>query len=249
MKILILTAGYATRLYPLTIDTPKPLLEVGGKKMIDRILEKAAPQEGVDGIYVITNGKFFSHFKAWAEGSKHKEKITVINDNTFTNETRLGAIKDIALAIDEACIDDDLLIVAGDNLFEFDLKGFVGFGKKNVDGVLVALYDIKDLDAAKRYGVVSIDNSGKVTDFEEKPQSPKSTLISTGVYFLPKGKVQSIKKYIQGAGNKSDQPGFYVSWMCKNDKVYGLAFHEDWYDIGDIDSYRKADEEYLKKRR
>ncbi len=249
MKILVLTAGYATRLYPLTIDTPKPLLKVGGKTIMDRILDKAASQDGVDGIYVITNGKFFPHFKAWAEGSKYKAKISVINDNTFTNETRLGAIKDIALAIEEGRIDDDLLIVAGDNLFEFDLKGFVGFGKKNVDGALVALYDIKDLEAAKRYGVVSVDSSGKVTDFEEKPQSPKSTLISTGVYFLPKGKVQSIKKYISSPGNKSDQPGFYISWMCKNDKVYGLAFHEDWYDIGDIDSYRKADAEYLKKGR
>lgn len=249
MKILVLTAGYATRLYPLTLNTPKPLLEVGGKKMIDRILEKCASQEGVDGVYVVTNGKFFGHFKAWAAGSPHRAKISVISDNTFTNETRLGAIKDIALAIDEGRIDDDLLIVAGDNLFEFDLNGFLAFGRKNPDGVLVALYDIKDVEAAKRYGVVSIDKTGKVTDFEEKPQAPRSTLVSTGVYYLPKAKVVSIKKYISSPGTKSDQPGYYISWMAKNDKVYGLAFREDWYDIGDIESYRKADQEYSKKGR
>ena len=248
MKILVLTAGYATRLYPLTLNTPKPLLEVGGKAMIDRILEKCA-REDVDGIYVVTNGKFFRNFKAWAGTSKYKEKISVINDNTFTNETRLGAIKDIALAVDEKKIDDDLLVVAGDNLFEFDVKGFIGFGKRNTDGITVALYDIKDIGSASRYGVVSVDKDNKVVEFEEKPKTPKSTLVSTGVYFIPKGKVGSIKKYISSPGTKPDQPGYYISWMAKFDKVYGLAFREDWYDIGDIESYRKADEEYKKKGR
>lgn len=249
MKVLVLTAGYATRLYPLTLNTPKPLLEVGGKKMIDRILERAASYEGVDGVFVVTNGKFFDNFKAWSGTSPYKDKISVINDNTFTNETRLGAIRDIELAIDQGKIADDLLIVAGDNLFEFDLKGFIGFGKKNTDGILVALYDIKSIESAKRYGVVSIDKDNRVTDFEEKPPQPRSTLVSTGVYFIPKAKVGSIKKYIQAPGTKPDQPGYYIKWMCQNDKVYGLAFREDWYDIGDIESYRKADEEYKKKGR
>jgi glucose-1-phosphate thymidylyltransferase len=224
-------------------------LEVGGKKMIDRILEKCAAEEILSGIYVVTNGKFFENFKTWAAASRYKDKISVINDNTFTNETRLGAIKDIELAIDRGGIDDDLLIVAGDNLFEFDLKKFIDFGKRNADGILVALYDIKEIEAAKRYGVVSIDKSGVVTDFVEKPPEPKSTLVSTGVYFLPKEKVKSIKKYVSSPGNRSDQPGYYISWMVKFDKVYGLAFREDWYDIGDIESYRKADGEYLKKGR
>ena len=249
MKILVLTAGYATRLYPLTLNTPKPLLPVGGKPMIDRILEKCASQEGVDGIYVVTNGKFFDSFKAWAATSEYKGKISVINDNTFTNETRLGAIKDIALAIDQKKIEDDLLIVAGDNLFEFDIERFLSFGKRNTDGITVALYDIKDIGSATRYGVVSVDKANLVTDFEEKPQAPKSTLVSTGVYFIPKGKVGTIKKYISSPGTKPDQPGYYMSWMVKSDKVYGLAFREDWYDIGDIESYRKADEEYKKKGR
>ena len=249
MKILVLTAGYATRLYPLTLNTPKPLLKVGGKPMIDRILEKCACQAGVDGIYVVTNGKFFDSFKAWAEKADYKAKISVINDNTFTNETRLGAIKDIELAADRMNIDDDLLVVAGDNLFEFDIKKLIGFGKKNSDGITIALYDIKDIGSASRYGVVSVDKANLVTDFEEKPKAPKSTLVSTGVYFIPKGKVATIKKYISSPGTKPDQPGYYISWMAKFDKVYGLAFREDWYDIGDIESYRKADEEYKKKGR
>jgi glucose-1-phosphate thymidylyltransferase len=249
LKLLILTAGYATRLYPLTIDTPKPLLPVGGKAMIDRIIEKTADAARADAIYVVTNGKFFDKFKDWAKGSKYAAKITVVNDNTYTNETRLGAIKDMSLAIDQQKIDDDLLIVAGDNLFDFDLGGFLKFGREHTDGVLVALYDIKSVEAAKKYGVVSIDANGKVTDFEEKPEKPKSTLISTGIYYLPRGKVSSIKAYITNQAKRSDQPGYYVSWMSKNDRVYGLAFREDWYDIGDIDSYRKADEEYKRKGR
>jgi glucose-1-phosphate thymidylyltransferase len=249
LKVLVLTAGYATRLYPLTLDTPKPLLEVGGRKMIDRILDKCASHEGVDGIYVVTNGKFFDHFKIWADSSKYKNKIKVINDNTFSNQTRLGAIKDIELAISQGNIADDLLIVAGDNLFEFDINGFLAFGKKNRDGILVALYDIKDIKAAKKYGVVSIDKDNKVVDFQEKPAEPGSTLVSTGVYFIPKAKVLSIKKYISSPDAKVDQPGYYISWMVKFDRVYGLAFREDWYDIGDIESYRKADEEYKKKGR
>jgi glucose-1-phosphate thymidylyltransferase len=250
MKILILTAGYATRLYPLTIDTPKPLLEVGGMKMIDRILEKTARfVKESDSICVVTNGKFFNNFDEWCRASDCMEKICIINDRTTSNETRLGAIRDIELAIKEKNIDDDILIVAGDNLFELDIGKFLEFAKEKTDGVSVALHDIKDIGAAKRYGVVTIDAHHKVTEFEEKPEHPKSTLVSTGIYFIPKEKLGSLKEYIRTQAHKSDAPGYYISWLSKNDKVYGFAFDEDWYDIGDIESYKKADQEYHKKER
>jgi glucose-1-phosphate thymidylyltransferase len=164
-----------------------------------------------------------------------------------TNEARLGAIRDMELAIREASIDDDLLVIAGDNLFDLDLTAFLKFAKSHNDGVCVALYDVRSLEAAKKFGVVRIDGTGLVTDFEEKPQNPKSTLISTGIYFFPRHEVAGLREYVNLEGAKLDAPGYYIRWLSAKNKVYGFPFSEKWYDIGDLESYKRADEEYTKK--
>lgn len=249
MIVIVLAAGYATRLEPLTLTTPKPLLPVAKKLIIDRILDKVAAIEGgVASVCIVTNAKFFKNFESWAKGSKGRARISLVNDGTTSNENRLGAIKDLDLVIRTEAIADDVLVVAGDNLFDFDLNKFLNFAKGKPDGVSIALHDIQSIDEAKSFGVVRIGEDCKVVDFAEKPERPASTLISTGIYYFPKEKLSFITKYI-GMQNKVDAPGYYIGWLSKADNVYGFAFSEDWYDIGSIESYKKADKEYLEKER
>ncbi len=246
MKVIILAAGYAVRLQPLTLNMPKSLLPVGGRTIIDRILDNVSGIDGWDHAYVVSNGKFFGKFEEWLKGTPLKDKITLINDGSTTNDNRLGAIKDMELVINSGSIDDDTLIIAGDNLFDLDLGRFVSFARAN-DGVSVALYDIGSIDLAKSFGVVKLDKDNKVADFEEKPQNPKSTLISTGIYYFPKNKLPFIHKYVK-MHSKLDAPGYYIGWLCKEDKVFGFSFLEDWYDIGNIESYNKADSKYTNNK-
>ncbi|MDD5428825.1 MAG: nucleotidyltransferase family protein [Candidatus Omnitrophica bacterium] len=247
MTLVILAAGYAVRLQPLTTNTSKSLLTIGNKKIIDRILEKTLDVKGIGSVYIITNSKFFKNFSDWLHGSKHEKKISLICDGTTSNENRLGAIKDLEFIIKEEAITDDMLVVAGDNLFEFDLAAFLEFAKAR-DGVSIAVYDVGSLDLARNFGVVKTDAEGRVVDFEEKPEKPKATLISTGIYYFPKDKVAFINEYVK-MQNKLDAPGNYIGWLAKRDKVYGFAFSEDWYDIGTMESYKKADEEYINKEK
>jgi len=224
----------------------KSLLPVGGKPIIDRIIDKVTAAGGVSVIYIVTNAKFFESFGDWLKSSRHKKIIALINDGTTDNENRLGAVKDMELAISRKAVSDDLLVVAGDNLFGFDMAEFIKFAKGHIDGVSVALYDIADREAAGRFGVVAVDDRCRVTDFEEKPARPKSTLISTGIYYFPKNKVGFIKEYVR-MRTCPDAPGHYIGWLSKRDKVYGFKFIEDWFDIGNIESYEKADKKYSNK--
>ena len=248
MKVIILAAGYAVRLQPLTLNTPKPLLTIGGKAMIDRILDKIAPIKGWDRAYVVTNAKFAGNFNDWRAASRYKDKIEVINDGSTTNDNRLGAINDMELVIKDKAIDDDILVVAGDNLFDFDLGSFIEFARARQDGVSIALYDVGSVQLCRNYGIVALDSSAKVIDFEEKPQAPKSTLASTGIYYFPKNKLAFIEKYVT-MRNKLDAPGYYIGWLSVTDKVYGFKFLEDWYDIGNIESYKKADAKYTEREK
>ncbi len=213
---------------------------------MDRIMERIAGLGGSDRIYIVTNARFAGKFSDWVGQSAEKSRISVINDGSTTNENRLGAIGDLDLVIEGNSIDDDVLVVAGDNLFDLDLKKFLEFARARTDGVSIAAYDVGDVALAKNYGVVKLDAGGRVIDFEEKPPQPKSTLTSTGIYYFPKNKISFIKEYVK-MQDKLDAPGYYIGWLAKNDRVYGFSFLEDWYDIGNIESYRKADMKYTKK--
>ncbi len=239
MKILILAAGYATRLYPLTKNWPKPLLLVKETPILTHILKKLEQLKSTDEILIITNNKFYDHFKDWEQGCKSKIKIRVINDKTTSEKDRLGSIGDINYVISNYSINEDILVVGGDNLFSFDLKKFVTFAQSKKDDCIIGIYDIKDHSLIKHYGVVTIDKNKRVIDFEEKPQQSKSTLISMCIYYFPKENLRFIKEYVSSK-DCHDTTGDYISWLHKKTKVLGYLFDGVWYDIGDIITFYHA---------
>lgn len=239
MKALILAAGYATRLYPLTLNRAKPLLKVNGKRIIDYIVDKINQINEIDKIYVVTNQKFSEQLRDWAGDTKNAKPIKVINDRTLSNDDRLGAIGDIDLAVREEKIEDDLLVVAGDNLFEFDLKDFLSFAKENPHFPSIAVHDIKKKELASLYGVLEIDRRHKVMCFEEKPKDPKSTIISTCIYYFPRSKLNLVEMYLN-VSEKKDEPGNLIRWLTENDAVYAFVFDQPWYDIGSKESLEEV---------
>lgn len=245
MKALILAAGYATRLYPLTLNKPKPLLEVGGKTITDRLIEKISVVKDIDEAYIVTNDKFASHFEEWAKRSGHRIQLSVVNDKTFTNETRLGAVGDMDLVIDSRKIKDDLLVLGGDNLFEFCLGDFIDFARSKGASAVVLL-DVGNTEEAKRYGIASLDRDERVVEFVEKPENPSSTLAAMCIYYFPKNKLGLVRTYLEAGLNK-DQPGHYIRWLSENDAVYGYKIRGEWFDIGDKKLLKLADDAYLKK--
>jgi len=245
MKGLILAAGYGTRLYPLTLDRPKPLIKVGGKTILERLLHKFEELKMCEAVYVVTNDKFSDMVKNWGRDRTFSVELKVINDQTHTNDDRLGAIGDINLVLEKENPCDDVLIVAGDNLFEFDIADFVKFGE-NKNKLSVALFDVKDSKLAQKYGVVVLEKDNRVCDFQEKSPAPKSTLASTGIYYLPKTKLDMVGKYMKTSLTK-DAPGNFIKWVSENDEVFGYVFTEGWYDIGDKVSLEKADLEYRER--
>lgn len=242
MKCIILCAGYGTRLYPLTIDKPKPLLDIDGKTLLDHIIDKIELIQEIDEIFIVANEKFYLQFIWWLNHYKGRKKIEIINDGTSANESRLGGIGDLALAIESKNIDDDIFAIAGDNLFFFDVKRFIDFFNDK-KGIAVALYDVKSLDEAKKFGVVALDSSLKIIDFEEKPEAPKSTLISTACYIFRKEDLQGIKDYMKTSNNK-DGPGFLIKHFYPKKDVYGFVFNEPWFDIGSIEQYNAVRKMY-----
>ena len=245
MKCIILCAGYGTRLYPLTLDKPKAFLEIGNKTMLDCIISKIEPIDEIKDVFIVSTDKFYMQFVWWLKNYAGKKNIEIINDGTSTNETRLGGIGDLFLAIEGKKIDDDILVIAGDNLFEFQLRAFIDFFNEK-KGIAVALYDVKSLKEAKKFGVVALNSSFKIIDFEEKPESPKSTLISTACYIFRKEDLQGIRDYMKTENNK-DGPGYLIKHFYPLKDVYGFVFSEPWFDIGSIEQYNAVREIYGKK--
>ena len=234
-----MAAGYATRLYPLTLTQPKPLLPVAGKPMVEHVLDNLAPIEGIDRVYVVTNAKFANHFQTWADGRKSdKFQFTIVNDKTTDESNRLGAIGDMHLVMTSQKVEDDLIVVAGDNLFSKSLEEFGKFCREKNAPVL-AVYDVGNLQEITKYNSISVDDQGRITFFEEKPKNPTSTLTGIALYYYPKSMHGLIHQYI-AEGNNPDQPGRLVQWLYKRTPVYTWRVPGLWYDIGSKENLEEA---------
>ncbi|MDR2515023.1 MAG: nucleotidyltransferase family protein [Christensenellaceae bacterium] len=242
MQAIVLAAGYATRLFPLTRDFPKALLSVGGKPMLDHLVEKLDALEEISAIHVVSNHRFAGHFEAWAKGHRVR-KIHVHDDGTSDDQTKLGAIGDIDFVLKVAGIDDDVLIAAGDNLLGIDIGAFVSrfyeIGRKTV----ILAQKIADLETLRRFGVAQTDESGKVIGFEEKPLNPKSDLGAFALYLYPKEALALLPEYFAG-GNNPDAPGNLPAWLQKRAEVYAFVTDQPCFDIGTHESLRAVREIY-----
>ncbi len=243
MKALILAAGYATRLYPLTKNKPKALLEVGGKTILDNIVEKIESVPQIDEILVITNNKFSLDFEQWAQEKKTEKKIKIINDSTLSEEDKLGAVGDINFALMEEKIDEDMMVVAGDNLFEYSLRKFYDFFSQKNHSVIACKKFSSKQELANNYGVVELDEQDLLLDFEEKPQNPKTQLGATGCYIFTRDDLKFLPVFLK-EGNSPDNSGEFVRYLVKKGRVFGFVFSEKWYDIGSFEALGKAREEF-----
>lgn len=243
MNALILAAGYATRLYPLTLDKPKPLLSVGGKPIIEWTMDNLADVPDLETIYIVTNDKFASDFQAWSERyrSRHpKFKLKIVNDGSQSDDDKLGAIGDINFVVSrENLTSDGLIVIAGDNLFTESLTGFVACAKETE--ATVAVYDVGDTEAIKEYGNIAVDADGIITHFEEKPHKPRGTLAAIALYYYSPEVLSLLTTYL-AAGNNPDQPGRFVQWLYTRKPVKTFQIKGQWLDIGSKEMLKKADE-------
>lgn len=239
MKALILAAGYATRLYPLTKHWPKPLLLIREQPIIAHIIRKVEKLKDLKEIIIITNDKYYHRFEDWTRHSSFKTQLSVLNDGTISEDDRLGAIGDINFVINNYTIDDDLLVIGGDNLFTFGLKKFIKFAKTKPQECIVGLYNIKDPSLIKHYGVVTLNEDRKIVRFQEKPKKSSSTLISMCIYYFPLKSLTYLRKYVNSK-DYHDTSGDYIKWLHRKTNVWGYEFSGVWHDIGDIITFYHA---------
>jgi glucose-1-phosphate thymidylyltransferase len=239
MKVLILAAGYATRLYPRTKNFPKPLLEVNGKPIINYLIEKLERLSGISKVVVVTNDRFARTFEAWAKQFDTRYDIQIVNDRTRTPETRLGAVGDMSLVFKQEGYRGDFLVLGGDNFFQDPLDDFVKFARRKTTATTIGVYDIKRKKEASNFGVVSLNAACKVVDFAEKPEQPRSSLIAMCLYYFPQGALTCIKEYMSDRRNSSDAAGAYIGWLSRAGTVYGYRFKHLWVDIGNKKTYEQ----------
>lgn len=245
MKAIILLAGYATRLYPLTINTPKALLDINGKLVIDFIFDEIETIEAIDEVYMITNHKFFDHFVNWKNCKNTNKKIIVLDDGTSTDEAKLGAIGDIQFVIESQRIDDDIIVLAGDNIFTYKLLDLYAYYQKtHYDTILVQ--SLNDTEELKRMGVVLIDSNNKVLNMEEKPVNPRSNMAAYATYIYNKDTIPLFNQYLR-SGNNPDAPGNFPAWLCSRKDVYAYVFDGECYDIGTPKAYKEVREIFKNK--
>jgi glucose-1-phosphate thymidylyltransferase len=243
MKAIVLAAGYATRLYPLTLDRPKPLLEVGGHPILERLLAQLSDVDQLEHVYVVTNEKFVGHFRSFLAGRNGRPSVSVVDDGTSSDETKLGAIGDLDLVLRQEHVDDDLRVVAGVSIFsESPVAGFTRFALEKA-APATAVYDVGDPEAVKRYSVVATDDDGRVLSFEEKPEHPQSTLAGIAVYFYPRDMLPLVRTYVE-EGNNADQPGRLVQWLYQRVPFYAWPVPGRWFDIGTKETLAEADREF-----
>jgi len=243
VKALLLAGGYATRLRPLTDRLAKPLLPVGGKPMVDWIVDRIAEAGIADELHLVTNAVYASEFERWAAA----RDVTVWNDGTSSNDDRLGAIGDVRFAIEQGGLaDDDLLVIAADNLFEFSLRDYVSFWQGKGIGSAIAVHRLAEPSMASLYGVVELDQDDRVIGMEEKPEHPRSDLASTATYLLHRDHLSILERYLDD-GNPPDPPGRFFAWLYPREPLYGFRFPEPWFDIGDPEQLLEADNRYRER--
>jgi len=236
LKAVILAGGYATRLYPLTRDRPKHLLEVDGRPLLELLLERL-PLGELDAVYVVTNAKFAERFREWAES--YPTDVIVLDDGTTSEEDRLGAIGDLQLVIESEGIDDDLIVAAGDSIFTERLDDFARFGRER-DAAAIAVYDVGNLEAMKQLSSIGVDADSRLVTFEEKPERPESTLAGIALYFYPRAIVPLVGEYL-AEGNNPDQPGRLIGWLYERTPVYAWRVPGRWFDIGTPETLAQAE--------
>jgi glucose-1-phosphate thymidylyltransferase len=240
MKCLILAAGYATRLYPLTENFPKPLLKVGDKTILDWLIDDIDTSDEVSEYVIISNSKFAHHFIAWAKTKT--QKITVVDDGTSSNEERLGAVKDIQFAIDTLNIDEDMLVIAGDNVLDFSLTSFINYAKSKGSSCVMRYYE-PELKKLIKSGVVTVDENDKVLNMTEKSPNPSTNWCTPPFYYYTKNDARFVKIGIE-EGCGTDAPGSYIAWLCKKTEIYAMEMPGKRYDIGNLESYEAVKREY-----
>jgi len=243
MRVVILAAGYGTRLYPLTVNTPKPLIPLSGKPIINFLVEKIEAlrlKHGIEDIIVVSNNRFYKDFLAWK--NKYEINVEIINDGTNGPEERLGAVGDIKLAVGKK--GGDWLIVGGDNIFEDNLDKFLTAAKANAPFVTVALYDVKSKKKACDLGVVRLAKNNIIVQMQEKPKNPFSTLAAGCVYFFPNDSFIMFEDFLE-ANPKVDASGQYIVWLVENTKVCGYTLKGSWFDIGSKSSLDSAQKYFL----
>lgn len=240
MKAIILAAGYGTRLGDIAKDMPKAFVKINNKPIINYTIDKINEIPEIDKIIIITNNKFFSAFEEWKQEAKNEKPITIVNDNTNSNAERLGALGDLIFSFDAENIDDDILVLASDNLFDFNLKEF---SEENKDKDAVGVYEIPKEIIKNKYGVVELDDNGKMIGFQEKPSEPRTNFASTGIYLFKKQTLSLIRKYAS-EGHSLEGPGKLLEWLYKEKDVYGHIFKGKWFDIGSLEELEKAKNDF-----
>ena len=240
MKCLILAAGYATRLYPLTENFPKPLLKVGNKTILDWLIDDIDGAGLVDEYIVLSNPKFAHHFQNWA--AEKQQKVTVVDDGTSSNETRLGAVCDIQFAIDKLALDDDMLVIAGDNLLDFSLQRFTRYAKEKGTSCIMRFYEPND-EKLLKCGVVTTDQTDRVLRMTEKSPTPETHWCCPPFYYYTKDDARLVKKGIE-SGCGTDAPGSYIAWLCTQTAIHAMEMPGRRYDIGNLQSYEQVQKDY-----
>lgn len=237
MKAVLLAAGYGTRLRPLTDDRPKQLLPLGGRPMLDWVLDRIEEVEEVDAIHLVTNSRFAPEFARWAE----PRGVSVLDDGTTSNDDRLGAVGDLRLVIEREGLTGEELLVLGDDLFEFPLPAYAAWWRGKPQPASAApLYDLGDLELATHYGIARIDDEDRILSVVEKPSDPASSLAATLTYLLPPAHVDLVSTYLE-EGQNPDNAGSFLAWLARRDRVYGYRFAGRWYDIGNHAQLLDAD--------
>ncbi len=238
MKNIVIAAGYATRLYPLTENFPKPLLEIGESSILGRLIEDIDKIEDINEHIIVTNHKFAYHFEEWKEKIVTKNPIRIVDDGTESNETRLGAVRDLLLAIDICNINEDILVIAADNILDFSFQGFVNYSKEKGTSIIMCHHE-PDLKKLQRTGVIVIDENSKVLEMQEKPQNPLSNWAVPPFYIYKVKDFPLIKNSIEN-GCGFDAPGNLAHFLCKHSIIHAWEMSGKRYDIGTLESYYEA---------